>query len=183
MKFLFAFIIIFAFALPVSFSQELVTVMAVHDGDSYKVKRHDGSVVWVRVWGVDCPEVRSNIIIKDQDAGVEIAIIMRDMLKGKQVIMDTFPGRDKYKRIVAKIQLDTIYVTQYLISNGYGWPVKYNMSTAIYKYLQSLQEEAKLLNLGLWGYEGRKLRPSTFRNKYSVYANKESIAPTENQGN
>lgn len=149
-------------------TQEWVTVLAVHDGDSYKVKRANGQVLWIRLWGIDCPEVRSNWILADQDYGIETGNFVRDLIKGKLVLIDTLPGRDKYKRLVARVQLDTIYMTQYLIQNGYGWVLKMQMTNDQYKYLRNLQTEAEFLDKGLWGRAGRKIRPKTFSNKFSV---------------
>jgi endonuclease YncB( thermonuclease family) len=150
-------------------TQELVTVLAVHDGDSYKVRRASGDIIWIRLWGIDCPEVKSNRIIANQDYGVETGNFVRELIKGKQVLIDTLPGRDRYKRLVARVQLDTIYMTQYLIQNGYGWVLKLQMSDDAYRYLRQLQEEADSFNRGLWGITGRKIRPKTFFAKYSTF--------------
>ena len=65
------------------------TVMAVHDGDSYKVKMDNGETKWIRLWGVDCPEVISNHINKNQPYGVQSVNTIRQLIKGKRVIVDS----------------------------------------------------------------------------------------------
>ena len=153
------------------FSQQ-VTVKAVHDGDSYKIQWQDGTNEWVRLWGVDAPEIRSNHITANQPFGVQAGNYVRSWLKGQVVTIDTTVGQDDpFGRRVVKIQIDSaLYscldsvpgeylndLSTYLVRNGYAWWFD--------KSLQDSQDFAKESKLGLWGLPGRKIRPETFRKR------------------
>jgi len=139
------------------------TVMAVHDGDSYKVKMDNGETKWIRLWGVDCPEVISNHINKNQPYGVQSANTIRQLIKGKRVIVDSVTT-DIYDRDVCKVWYDTINLTDYILLNGLGW--WYNNSKVkpkVLDYLKAYQTQAQDSKLGLWGLPGRKTRPDKWR--------------------
>jgi endonuclease YncB( thermonuclease family) len=143
------------------------TVMAVHDGDSFKVRFDDSAktTVWVRLWGADCPEVRSNHVTANQPYGVEAGDSLRLMLKGWKVTVDTL-YRDAFNRPVAKVKFQGKDITEYIISTGKGWyyPSK-GMTTKTRAKLKKMQAEAQVNKLGLWGLDGEKISPSDFRKK------------------
>jgi endonuclease YncB( thermonuclease family) len=148
-----------------SFSQRSnAVVLAVHDGDSYKV-RFDSSerTMWIRLWGVDCPEVQSIYVTKNQPFGVAAGDSIRNMIKGQRVYVDTLE-RDFYRRMVANVYYGEIDLTRYVIENGYGW--YYNskgMTNDERKALKSAQKYAKANKFGLWGLDGEIVNPATFR--------------------
>lgn len=167
MKKIFLFLIML---LPVfAFSQKTnATVLAVHDGDSYKVRFDDSlkTTFWIRLWGVDCPEVRSNFVTTNQDYGVETGDSMRVMLKGQKVFVDTL-YLDLYSRHVAKIKYKGQDITEYLLKTGKGWYYSSkDMSTKTRKKLQQMQSDAESAKVGLWGLEGDKVKPSDFRRSH-----------------
>lgn len=154
------------------FSQDTVLVKAIHDGDSYKIQWKTGETEWVRLWGVDCPEVPSNHITKAQPYGVQAGNFVRSVLKGQWVVIDTTTKQDDpFLRRVVKIKLDSAlysridsvpgeYVNDlstYLVLNGYAWWLD--------KSLQDEMEIAKDSKIGLWSLPGRKLRPETWRKR------------------
>jgi endonuclease YncB( thermonuclease family) len=158
-------------------------VRAVHDGDSYRVVFQDTAGIfhneWVRLWAVDCPEVVSNHISKNQPGGVQAGNQMRDLLKGEFVWLDTL-YRDGYDRLVCKVYSQfplgstdstTLFIltslTDYVIENGLGWAdTKYeDVSPEEEARLKKLQRDAQDARVGLWGLPGRKLRPSTWRER------------------
>lgn len=143
------------------------TVMAVHDGDSFKVRFDDSAktTVWIRLWGVDCPEVRSNYVTANQPYGVEVGDSMRLMLKGWRVTVDTL-YRDLYGRPVAKVNFQGKDITEYLISTGKGWYYSSKgMTPKTREKLKKMQADAQANKLGLWGLDGEKIKPSDFRKK------------------
>lgn len=156
------FIFLFIFSTNISFSQRAI-VRAVHDGDSYKVKFQDGHIRWIRLWGVDAPEVTNATVRIPQTYGQESGNHMRKLIKGKEVVIDSI-RTDVYGRIVAKVQYDTIDLTTYVISEGLGWWFNNDkISTPELDRLKLIQNYAKELKKGLWGMPGKKIRPSTFR--------------------
>ncbi len=149
-------------------------VKAVHDGDSIKVQFEDGEVSWIRLYGCDAPEVVSNHVTKDQPHGRESGNELRKLIKGQTVEVETL-FRDQYGRMICKVKLIVpdgdkspakIDLTLHLISLGLAWWLEEpKMSIEVKTELKSLHEYAKGKMLGLWGMEGRKLRPSTWRSR------------------
>lgn len=153
-------------------AQDTVLVKAVHDGDSYKIQWKSGEIEWVRLWGVDCPEVISNHITKAQPYGVQTGNFVRAWLKGQQIVIDTSVAQDDpFLRRVVKVKLDSAlysridsvpgeYVNDlstYLVLNGFAWWVD--------RSLQDDMDIAKQTKIGLWSLPGRKMRPETWRKK------------------
>lgn len=168
MKFFFKLTIFFLFSPFVLFSQNdtkiKVFVLAVHDGDSYKVRFSDTTIMWVRLGdNVDCPEVRSNHICAEQPYGREVANLMRQKLKHKYVMIDTLQ-KDLYGRMVVDMWLDGESISRFILKNGYGWYTPERGKSN--KYLAQLRNSAKKLKKGLWAQEPENIiEPSIFRQK------------------
>lgn len=142
------------------------TVYAVHDGDSYKVLI-DGAQkkVWVRLWGVDCPEVISNLIYEDQPYGRFVADTVRTILKGNRVTVDSV-GVDIYKRPIVKVKVKDVDFTEFLLKNGWAWPFNNGtISLTEFSELLALQYEASNKKLGLWA-DDERVSPSRWRRLY-----------------
>ena len=92
------------------------SVVKVHDGDSVQVRRQDGSVVKIRIYGVDTPEL-------DQPWGYEARQCTADLLLGRMVDVVPTGQRPSYGRDVAGIVvLDQMMVLQdALVSAGLAW--------------------------------------------------------------
>jgi endonuclease YncB( thermonuclease family) len=168
-KILLTFSLILGFAFAVQ-SQDTTlfkpnaTVMAVHDGDSYKVLM-DGEkkAFWVRLWGADAPEVQSNYVAHTQVFGTEAGDSVRLLIKQKRVLVDTL-YRDFYGRRVAKVKLGTTDMTTHLITKGWAWYYVSNDMTKNEKsFYLGLQKTAQANKVGLWGVDGEKIKPSVFR--------------------
>lgn len=139
-----------------------VTCFQVHDGDSIRVEdKAAGLRYWLRLEGIDAPEVYAPGYSVDQTFGKESAAFVRDYLKGKTLMVNILK-RDVYNRRVAQVWLDGQPVGETFISKGWAWA---DSTNALKKRLQAAAKSAKL---GLWGQPGRKVRPSTWRkNKMS----------------
>jgi len=160
-----------------AYSKTVSTVTAVHDGDSYKVQtifaNYDStseSIVldtlseWVRIMGVDCPEVISNHITANQPKGVEIGDSLRLLLKGKKVVVTTF-GKDIYRRTLATIQLDSIDISALILSKGWGWYISSSLPNDTRKHYQKLRDTAKKKKLGVWS-DKSPTEPKKWRRSY-----------------
>jgi endonuclease YncB( thermonuclease family) len=135
-------------------------VKAVHDGDSYKLDS-----VWVRVLGMDSPEVISNHITANQAGGKEAGNFARELLKGKKVTPQYF-GRDKFKRPLVKLLIDGKDIAEIMLENGHGW---YLYSAKLTpeerdRYKQAVKR-AKANKAGIWGAAEKPIPPSVFRAK------------------
>jgi micrococcal nuclease len=159
-------IIIFLFLSFQCFSQDTVTVKAVHDGDSYKVKFQDGRIRWIRLWGADAPEVQSPHVTGTQVYGREAGNNIRKLIKGKKVVIDSC-STDIFNRLVARVKLDSIDLTEYCIATGNAWWVDNDRIDPVeLQKLKDLQTAAQSEKKGLWGMKGTKVRPSTFRKNH-----------------
>jgi len=151
------------------FSQNAV-VFAVHDGDSYKIKMDDSKrVFWVRLEGVDCPELISNTISQNQPYGKVAGDSIRVMIKKKHVQVDSV-GVDVYNRTVAKVFLfngsDTINLAEYIVYHGLGWVSSTGLPIEYSSELRKLQADAIYNRRGLWGDGEKPIAPYIWRIRY-----------------
>lgn len=133
-------------------------VNAVHDGDSVRPGK-----TFVRILGIDCPEVISNHVSANQPQGVEAGKFVRDLLKGKSVTVQ-FWGKDKYKRPLVKISLNGSDVGEIILKNGFGWYVSGSTKLTeaertAYIVAYKLAKKAKL---GIWSVPN-PMKPAQWR--------------------
>lgn len=101
--------------LPVSALAWSGVVVAVHDGDTLKVRDPQGKLRKVRIYGVDCPELK-------QPFGKEARAMTERMVMGKTI--EVIPAqKTSYKREVAGIVLlsDMAVLQNVLVSVGLAW--------------------------------------------------------------
>ncbi|MBK8968657.1 MAG: thermonuclease family protein [Lewinellaceae bacterium] len=182
MKNLFVSILLLAFAAVATAQNPYssATVRAVHDGDSYKVAftEKPDSVIWIRLYGVDAPEVRyPGVIPFDQPFGRAAADSVRKLIKGKHVLVD-FKYRDVFDRPVCEVYLlstiniqgesvpDTVSLAQHIVQQGWAWHRNEQRNAKGNKLLKNIQAYAKSQKVGLWGLKGRAIRPDTFRERF-----------------
>lgn len=155
------------------------TVKAVHDGDSYKLYFADAekpdSAVWVRLYGVDAPEVRfPGVIPFDQPYGRAAGDSVRQLIKGQTVFVQ-YRYTDVYNRPVCEIffavknpeeATDTLDLAQHIVSKGWAWYRTEQKNTKGNSLMKKIQAYAKEQKVGLWGEKGRAVRPDTFRRRF-----------------
>jgi endonuclease YncB( thermonuclease family) len=141
-------------------------ILAVHDGDSYKIKQ-DTNIYWVRLIGLDAPEVYSPYVLGTQPFGRESGNFVRDSLKSKTVTVVEY-GVDEHHRPLVTIKYDNNDLTEVLIKNGYAWHFKSPVFSSKYnKHLSSLHSEARKNKIGLW-IDKNPISPWTFKKKMSI---------------
>jgi len=148
-----------------------VKVKAVHDGDSWKVEFSDGRVEWVRIVGIDAPEVFSPYVLKTQPWGVEAGNVARNEFKGKTILIDTLPvpqNRDYYGRLLVEAYTNDKLISLSLVERGLAWSVAVpnRRSPNINLVLKNAQKYARQQKLGLFSEKRRPLRPETWRKRY-----------------
>lgn len=147
-------------------------VKAVHDGDSYKLELPGGKTEWVRLVGVDAPEVLSPYIVKPQPFGRNAGDSVRILLKGTTVFLDTLAtknSRDQYGRLLGEIYTqDSVFLPLLLVERGWAWaaPVKNRTAKNLNKTLEAAQKAAKENGVGLFASRQRAVRPETWKKKY-----------------
>jgi micrococcal nuclease len=156
MAFLIFFIIIATSMLPsTAYSAQLAgRIVGVIDGDTLRVN-HEGKSVKVRLYGVDCPEIK-------QAGGKAARALVRRLAFGRVLFIDS-KGIDRYKRVIGKVYLllgKTL--SRELVKAGRCW--WYKRYAPHDETLAELEDEAKAEKRGLWAdpnptppWEWRKL--------------------------
>ena len=143
-------------------NQQQPVVRAVHDGDSYKIQ----SVIteWVRIEGVDCPEVISNHVSADQPFGRAIGDSVRQLIKGREVKMVTF-GKDRYGRTLVTIEIQGRDLGEILLEKGWGVYIRNDLPLKQRRKYQRLRDYAKKKKLGIWS-DPTMMTPEKWRSIY-----------------
>lgn len=115
-------------------------VVAITDGDTFKLLTNDSTLVIVRLANIDCPE-------KKQPFSQRAKQFVSDAIFGKIVIINELK-KDRYKRSVAYvIYNDNLNLSEELLKKGLAWHYKqYSKDSK----LQSLEDDARLKKIGLW---------------------------------
>lgn len=115
-------------------------VVAITDGDTFKLLTKDSTLVIVRLANIDCPE-------KKQPFSQKAKQFVSDAIFGKMVIINELK-KDRYKRSVAYvIYSDHLNLSEELLKQGLAWHYKqYSKDSK----LQSLEDVARLKKIGLW---------------------------------
>ena len=119
-------------------------VVAVSDGDTITVLTPDKQQVKIRLYGIDCPEMK-------QAFGNRARQATKEFVGGKTVDiqpMDT----DRYGRIVAVVSMpDGSTLNESLVSAGLAWVYpQYCKQKDICDSLRELEAAARTEKLGLW---------------------------------
>lgn len=129
-----------------------VGVVEVIDGDTFRVATTEGTRT-VRVWGVDCPEVR-------QTFGNEAAAWAAYRLYGSTVSIEV-KDIDQWGRMVCKVTMpDGQDFGEALVTEGMAWWAW--MYSGKDMALKAAEERARGEGKGLWG-EGRAVAPWEWR--------------------
>jgi micrococcal nuclease len=95
----------------------------VYDGDTIHVLRKYGKEyikLSVRIWGIDCPEIRTTTGEKTSQTGsYEARDFLAALLLNKIVKLEC-KGNDKYGRTLAKIEINGMDVSKLMIEKGYA---------------------------------------------------------------
>ncbi len=122
-------------------------VVKVSDGDTYIVKRSDGSEVKVRIHVADTPEVAHYKTETDQPYGRESLDYATKLLLGKKV--SVHPVAESYGRIVADLKQGDTDVATDLITNGMAMVYPQSRPRPTAKLVEA-QSQAKESKVGLW---------------------------------
>lgn len=125
-------------------------VVSVHDGDTITVRSTETRKI--RLYGIDAPELK-------QPYGQASKHVLSEMTFGKSVYV-TPMSKDRYGRIVAKVQVDGVDVNRVMVERGAAWwyeqYARYDMP------LQNAQSKAQAEKRGLWA-EPDQIAPWDFR--------------------
>ena len=114
-------------------------VIKVKDGDTIVILDENNTQITVRFANIDCPE-------KVQPFSKVASQFVSNEIYGKQVnVIGT--SFDKYGRTIGYVIYDHKNICVELLKKGLAWHYQYFSDDA---YLQSLEDDAKKMKLGLW---------------------------------
>lgn len=132
----------------------------VHDGDSIKVRRSDKTLVTIRLYGVDAPELKQPFGARAKKRLAALAA--RQALDIEPV--DT----DRYGRTVALVRLkDGTLLNEVMVADGLAWVYGQYCDRDICSRLHELEAQARSDGRGLWA-EGDPTRPSDWRKQHKT---------------
>ncbi|WP_111682818.1 thermonuclease family protein [Winogradskyella tangerina] len=136
---MFKYIIIILFTLN-SFAQSVEgKVVAITDGDTFKLLQKDSTLVRVRVANIDCPE-------RKQPFSKRAKQFTSDAIFSKNVELKVLK-KDRYGRSIAYVFYNNKNLGEELLKAGLAWHyVKYSDDES----LQNLEDKAREKKVGLW---------------------------------
>lgn len=115
-------------------------VVAITDGDTFKLLTKDSTFIKVRLANIDCPESKQPFSAKAKQ-------FVSDAIFSKTVTVHVLK-KDRYRRSISNVIYDdSLSLTHQLLKNGLAWHYKKYSKDSI---LQSLEDEARKNKLGLW---------------------------------
>ena len=123
-------------------AEETFLVKRVIDGDSIVLENGQQ----VRYIGINTPDFPNECFAS------ESANENKRLLEGKMIRMEKDTSEtDKYGRLLRYIYLDSMFINDYLVRNGYAYDFAYEPDIKYKERFASAEEEAKQNRRGLWG--------------------------------
>jgi endonuclease YncB( thermonuclease family) len=115
-------------------------VVAITDGDTFKLLTKDSILHRIRIANIDCPE-------KKQPFSKRAKQFTSEAIFGKNVKVEIL-NTDRYGRYIGiVIYNDSLILNNELVRNGMAWHyIKYSND----EVLQKLEDEARARKVGLW---------------------------------
>jgi micrococcal nuclease len=115
-------------------------VVAITDGDTFKLLKKDSTLIRVRLANIDCPE-------RKQPFSKKAKQFASDAIFGKNIEISVLK-KDRYGRFIANVFYDNKKnLSKELLKAGFAWHyVKYSNDLT----LQELEDAAKKNKEGLW---------------------------------
>jgi endonuclease YncB( thermonuclease family) len=115
-------------------------VIAITDGDTFKLLTNDSIVHRIRIANIDCPE-------RKQPFSKRAKQFTSDAIFGKTIEVEIL-SKDRYGRLIANVLYDNgLILNEELLKHGYAWHfLKYSKD----KDLQKMEDDARNNRIGLW---------------------------------
>lgn len=115
-------------------------VVAITDGDTFKLLTKDSTLYRIRIANIDCPE-------KKQPFSTKAKQFTSDAIFGKTIKVEVL-NTDRYGRLIAIVYYNkTLILNHELVKHGLAWHfVKYSNDPK----LQALEDTAKKNKISLW---------------------------------
>ena len=132
--------------------KEYLEIAKFVDGDTFWVKRSNGTEEKIRLIGVNTPEARNTGRTQVQSYGKEASAYVKGYLTGKKVRLEYDVQRqDRYQRTLAYVYLeDGTFLNAHLVEKGYATAATYPPNVKYSKRFQELERKAIKGQKGLW---------------------------------
>jgi endonuclease YncB( thermonuclease family) len=115
-------------------------VVAITDGDTFKLLTKDSTLIKVRLANIDCPERKQPFFKRAKQ-------FVSDAIFSKTVTLNVLK-KDRYRRYVSNVIYDdSLSLSHKLVRNGLAWHYKKYSKDSL---LQALEDNAKKNKVGLW---------------------------------
>lgn len=133
---------------------------SVHDGDSIQVRRKSGSLVNVRLYGIDAPELM-------QPSGRDAQKLLASLAARRPLNVQPV-DKDRYGRTVALVRLpDGTLLNEVMVAEGLAWVYDQYCQEALCPGLRELESQARTERRGLWAV-ANPTRPSEWRREHKT---------------
>lgn len=145
-------LLLLAIALPSVAKEPIRTIVGivtkVSDGDTLHVTDKFGTIVKVRMYGIDAPELRKGDR-PGQQYGEESCEALRKKVQSQQVQLDVI-DIDKYRRLVAVILIGNRNINHEMLAEGHAWAFRKYLGRDYFNDYTSLERQAALQRRGFW---------------------------------
>lgn len=130
-------------------------VRRVVDGDTIQVVDRQGTLLKVRLYGIDAPETAKyarktgKMIKAGQPFGEEAYQALQRRLDNQSVQL-SIQAVDRYHRVVALVWLGKRNINQEMVQEGWGWAYRQYLGRPYASSFIALEEQARQQHVGLW---------------------------------
>jgi len=130
-------------------------VTHVSDGDTLKIETAEGTVLKVRLYGIDAPELQrvnrrtGEISKQGQPFGEEAYMALESRVISKKVRVDII-DIDRYRRMVGIVRLDSRSINLEMVREGWAWAYRQYLDRPYASEYLGAENEARTKRLGLW---------------------------------
>lgn len=148
-------------------------VAQVSDGDTFKLETKEGTILKVRLYGIDAPETpkmnhKTGVINKPgQPFGLEAQRALEVLILGKQARIEIL-AIDRYKRMVCIVRIDNKNVNLEMLQAGMAEAYTEYLRKPYLKPFEQVENRAKSLRIGIWSLGDKYERPSEFRKRLRI---------------
>ena len=127
----------------------------VSDGDTLKIETAEGTVLKVRLYGIDAPELQrvnrrtGEISKQGQPFGEEAYMALESRVISKKVTVDII-DIDRYRRMVGIVRLDSRSINLEMVREGWAWAYRQYLDRPYASEYLGAENEARTKRLGLW---------------------------------
>ncbi|MFB2922381.1 MULTISPECIES: thermonuclease family protein [Aerosakkonema] len=151
---------------PVTTPQgEVAKVVRVVSGQTLETidsEKQPPLIEQIRLIGIEAPDLRQ------RPWGTAAKERLEELIGSKPVLLESdTETKDQFDRSLAYVWQDGVLLNERLLAEGYGLFVSRSLNNKYDERLESAQEFARVMGLGIWNPEKpMRLTPAEFRNQY-----------------